>query len=133
MNLWTRFTDRLGPQPDLLGFTPTATPTADVWLHAFTDSFMSRSTAAYGTDALMSGLRFFTADFVAQIQALPPIDARQPPLPGRIPRAVYATVGPIIVDVYQNVISHKAGRGEIRTAFLQAMPGLLRQNDYIIH
>jgi hypothetical protein len=37
------------------------------------------------------------------------------------------------VDVYQNVISRNGGRAEIRTAFMQAMPGLLRQNDYIIH
>jgi hypothetical protein len=37
------------------------------------------------------------------------------------------------VDVYQNVISRNGGRAEIRTAFTQAMPTLLRQNDYIIH
>ena len=133
MNLWTRLTARFGPQSDMLGFAPMATPTADVWLYAFTDNFMSRSTAANGADALMSGLRFYTPAFVAQLQALPPIDSHQPPLPGRIPRAVYTTAGPIIVDVYQNVISRNGGRAEIRTAFMQAMPGLLRQNDYIIH
>jgi hypothetical protein len=65
MNLWTRLTARFGPQSDMLGFAPTATPTADVWLYAFTDNFMSRSTAANGADALMSGLRFYTPTFVA--------------------------------------------------------------------
>jgi hypothetical protein len=133
MNLWTRLTARFGPQSDMLGLSPSDSPTADTWLYAFTDNFMSRSTAANGADALMSGLRFYTADFVTQLQALPPIAARQPPLPGRIPRAIYATAAPIIVDVYQNVISRNGGRAEIRTAFMQAMPGLLRQNDYIIH
>jgi hypothetical protein len=133
MNLWTRLTARFGPQADMLGFAPTATPTADAWLTAFTDNFMSRTTAAYGADALMSGLRFYTADFVAQLQALPPIATRQPPFPGRIPQAIYTAAGPIIVDVYQAVISRNGGRAEIRAAFTQAMPGLLRQNDYIIH
>jgi hypothetical protein len=133
MKLWNRLAARFGSQPDLLGFTPTATPEADTWLTAFTDDFMRHPNAAHGTAAFMSGLRFFTADFIAQIKALPAIESRQPRLPGRIPCAIYTTAGPIIIDVYQNLISRNAGHGEIRAAFTQAIPGLVRQNDYIIH
>jgi hypothetical protein len=132
MKLWNRLVARFGPQPDLLGFTPTATPDADTWLTAFTGNFMSHPTAAHGADALMSGLRFYTLAFVAELQALPSIDVRQPRLAGRIPRAIYATTGPIIVDVYQNLISRNTGHGAIQAAFLQAMPGLVNQYNYIM-
>jgi hypothetical protein len=133
MDIWNRLTARFGPQPDLLGFASTATPTADAWLQAFTDHFMSHPNAAAGADAFMSGVRFYTAAFVAEIKALPPVEERQPPLPGRIPRAIYMTAGPIIVDVYQNLMSRNAGHREIHAAFVRAMPGLLRQNNYILH
>ena len=133
MDIWNRFTARFGPQPDMLGFVSTATPTADVWLQAFTDHFMSHPNADEGAAAFMSGLRFYTAAFVAEIKALPAVEERHPPLPGRIPRAMYMTAGPIIVDVYQNLMSRNAGHREIHAAFVQAMPGLLRQNNYILH
>lgn len=133
MNPWNRILARFSPQPDLLGFASTATPDADAWLVAFTDDFMKHPNIAHGADAFMSGLRFYTAAFVAEIKALPPIESRQPPLPGRIPRAVYMTAGPSIVDVYQNLMSRSAGHREIHAAFVQAMPGLLRQNNYIMH
>ena len=133
MKIWHRLVARFGPQSDLLGFAPSATPDADTWLTAFTGNFMSHPTAAHGTDALMSGLRFYTPAFVAELKALPSIDVRQPPLAGRIPRAIYTTAGPIIVDVYQNLISRNTGHREIQTAFLQAMPGLVNQYNYIMH
>ena len=130
MHLWQRLTARFGPQPDLLGFAADATPGADAWLMAFTSHFMQHPTAGAGTAAFMSGLRFFTAQFVAGIQALPAIETRRPPLAGRIPRVIYTTAGPIITDVYERLISRHAERATILTAFEAAVPALVSQNVY---
>src|SRR5438270_6068673 len=110
MTIWNRLTTRLGPRADLLDFVPGATPSPDEWLVAFTKSFVRYPDAAHATNTLMSGLRFFTAEFVAGVASLPSPEKRQPPIGGRIPRAVYAATGPIIEDVYQNLISRNAGR-----------------------
>ena len=125
MNIWNRLTTRLGPRADMLEFAPDATPSADEWLVAFTKSFVRRPDAAYATDTLMSGLRFFTAEFVANIASLPSPERRQPPIGGRIPRAIYTATGPIIEDVYQKLISRNAGRGQIQSACAQAVPVLV--------
>lgn len=110
---------------DLLGYTLGATPPADAWLAAFTGSLLQQPTAAHGTEALMSGLRFYTAAFVAEIAALPPVEARLPPLPGNTAQAIYTATGPIIVSVYQTLIRRKAGREEIQAAFAQAAAELI--------
>jgi len=133
MSFWQRLTGRGSSSLDLLGFAPTATPTADAWLDTFTNDFMQRPTAAHGADTFMSGLRFYNAAFVAELQALPPVEARHPKLPGVIPRAIYTTAGTIIVAVYTNFISRNAGRGEIRAAFALEMPNLLSKNTYRMH
>ncbi len=110
---------------DLLGYTNTATPSADVWLATFAASLMQEPTAAHGTDALMSGLRFYTPAFVAEIAALPPVEARLPPLAGSTVRAIYTATGPIIVTVYRTLIQRQAGREEIQAAFAQAASELV--------
>jgi hypothetical protein len=110
---------------DLLGYTRGATPPADAWLAAFTGSLIKQPTAAHGTEALMSGLRFYTAAFVAEIAALPPVEARLPPLPGTTARAIYTATGLIILTVYQTLIRRKAGRAEIRAAFARAAAELI--------
>jgi hypothetical protein len=125
MNFWNRLTARFGPRPDMLAFVPDATPSADEWLLAFTESFVRRPDAAHATNTLMSGLRFFTAEFVAGVASLPSPETRQPPIGGRIPRAIYTATGLIIQDVYQKLISRNAGRGQIQTAFAQAVPVLV--------
>ena len=94
-------------------------------LMAFTESFVRRPDAAHATNTLMSGLRFFTAEFVAGVASLPSPETRQPPIGGRIPRAIYTATGLIIQDVYQKLISRNAGRGQIQTAFAQAVPVLV--------
>jgi hypothetical protein len=110
---------------DLLGYTPGATPPADAWLATFTGSLLQQPTAAHGTEALMSGLRFYTAAFVAEIAALPPVEARLPPLPGHTAQAIYTATGPIIVTVYQTLILRQARREEIEAAFAQAAAELI--------
>src|ERR1041385_6800504 len=105
MNIWNRLTTRFGPRADILDFAPEATPSADDWLVAFTESFMRRPDADYATHTLRAGLRFFTAEFVANIASLPSPEKRQPPIGGHIPRAIYAATGPIIEDVYHKLIS----------------------------
>jgi hypothetical protein len=125
MNIWNRFTARSRPQLDTLGFAAGATPSADEWLAAFTGNFMGQPNAAHSTLALMSGVRFYTPAFVAQIAALPPITARQPAITGNIPRAIYAATGPIITNVYQNLISRHADRAAIEAAFARATPALV--------
>jgi len=125
MDIWKRFTAGFGPKEDLLHFAPDATPSADEWLVAFTESFMKRHDASHATDTLMSGLRFFTADFVAAVAALPSPETREPPIGGRIPKAIYKATGPIIETVYQKLISRNAGRGQIHAAFAQAVPVLV--------
>src|SRR5690348_13967878 len=127
MTLWNQFTARFGARPDLLGFAATATPTADEWLGAFTGRFMQHPDTADGTQALLSGLRIYTPDFMAQLAALPPVAARRPPIMGNIPQAVYTATGPIILDVYQRLLSQSADRREIQAAFTQAVPALVQR------
>jgi hypothetical protein len=114
----------------MLDFSPTATPSADEWLVAFTDDFIRHPDATHAIDTLMSSLRFFTAEFVSNVAALPSPETRQPPIGGRIPRAVYAATVVIIQDVYRNLISRNAGRGEIRHAFAEAAPVLVGEYDH---
>jgi len=125
MNIWHQLTARLGPRADMLDFSPSAAPSADEWLVAFTKSFIRRPDAAHATNTLMSGLRFFTAEFVANIASLPSPETRQPPIGGSIPRAIYKTTGPIIEDVYHRLISRDAGREQIQAAFAHAVPALV--------
>jgi hypothetical protein len=125
MNIFKQLTTRFGSRADMLDFAQEATPSADEWLVAFTNSFMSRPDAAHATNTLMSGLRFFTAGFVAKIASLPSPETRQPPIGGSIPRAIYTATGPIIEDVYNKLISCNAGRGQIQAAFEQAVPALV--------
>jgi len=125
MDIWNRLTARFAPRADMLDFAPDATPSADDWLVAFTESFVRRPDAAHATNTLMSGLRFFTAEFVAGVASLPSPETRRPPIGGRIPRAIYTATGPIILDVYQKLISRNAGRGQIQAAFAQAVPVLV--------
>jgi hypothetical protein len=127
MDAWNQLTARFNTGPDLLGFSASATPAADEWLGAFTTYFMKHPQAKPGVRALMSGLRFYTAPFMAELAALPSVELRQPALPGRIPNAIYTATRPIIASVYQKLISQNAGRGEVQAAFAQAMPGLIRQ------
>jgi hypothetical protein len=127
MDAWNKLTARFNTGPDLLGFTATATPTADEWLAAFTTYFMKHPQAKPGARALMSGLRFYTAPFVAELAALPSVELRQPALPGRIPDAIYTATRPIITSVYQTLISQNAARREVEAAFARAMPGLIGQ------
>lgn len=110
---------------DLLGYTLGATPSADAWLAAFTRSFLQQPTAAHATDAFMSGLRFYTPAFVAEIAALPPVESRLPPIPGRTAQAIYTATGPIVIAVYQTLIRRNGGREKIQVAFAQAVDGLL--------
>lgn len=125
MNIWNRLTASFGPRADVLDFAQGATPSADEWLVAFTDSFMQRPDAVHATRTLMSGLRFFTAQFVANIASLPSPETRRPPIGGSIPRAIYAATGPIIEDVYEKFIRRSAGRAQIQAAFAQAVPVLV--------
>ena len=97
MNIWNRLTTHSNLRADMLAFAPDARNT------------------------LMSGLRFFTAEFVAGIASLPSPETRQPPIGGRIPRAIYTATGPIIEDVYQKLISRNDGRGQIQAALAQAV------------
>jgi hypothetical protein len=127
MDIWNRVTTRFNSGPDVLGFTATATPAADEWLAAFTTYFMKHPQAKPGVRALMSGLRFYTAPFVAELGALPSVELREPALPGRIPNAIYTSTRSIIAAVYQTRISRNAGRQEVQAAFAQAMPGLIGQ------
>ena len=110
---------------DLLGYTLGATPSADAWLATFTGSLMQQPTAAHATDAFMSGLRFYTPAFVAEIAALPPVESRLPPIPGRTAQAIYTATGPIVIAVYQTLIHRNCGREKIQAAFAQAVDGLL--------
>jgi hypothetical protein len=110
---------------DLLGYTLGATPSADAWLATFTGSLMQQPTAAHATDAFMSGLRFYTPAFVAEIAALPPVESRLPPIPGRTAQAIYTATGSIVIAVYQTLIRRNGGREKIQAAFAQAVDGLL--------
>ena len=133
MNTWNRFTARFAGRRDRLGFAADATPSADEWLAAFTRHFLGQPDAEHGHRALMSGLRFYTADFVAARAALPPGALRQPPLLGNRPRAIYTAAGPIIAAVYHELIARNAAREEISTAFTEAAPGLLGGYDGAIY
>ena len=130
MDLWNKLTAGFGSHADLLGFASTARPTADEWLAAFTGNFMQHPDATHGTQALMSGLRFYTPEFMAAVTAIPPVATRKPLLAGNIPQAIYTATGPIIATVYQNLISRNAARSEIQAAFTQAMPSLLAQYNH---
>jgi hypothetical protein len=110
---------------DLLGYTPGATPSADAWLAAFTGSLLRQPTAAHATEAFMSGLRFYTPEFVAEIAALPPVESRLPPITGRTAQAIYTATGPIIVAVFQTLIRRNASRADTQAAFARAVEGLL--------
>lgn len=125
MSPWNPTPARLDTRPDLLGFAAAATPSADAWLVAFTDYFVQHPDADAGVRALLSGLRFYTAAFVAELTALPAGAAHQPPLPGPAACAVYAATAPIIADVYEHLIRHNAPRANIADAFAQSLPGLL--------
>jgi hypothetical protein len=127
MDIWNQITARFATGPDLLGFEATATPAADEWLAAFTTYFLRHPEAKHGVRALMSGLRFYTPAFVAEVTALPAVELRQPPLPGRIPNAIYTATRSIIASVYQERISRQAERQAVQAAFAQAMPGLIGQ------
>lgn len=133
MNMWNQITARFGPKADMLGFAADATPSAHEWLVAFTTDFMGHADAAHSTQALMSGLRFYTPDFMAQIAALPPIETRPYEVAGNIPRAVYTLTGPAIVDVYQKVISRSVERGQVQAAFAQFAPVLVGRYNQKIH
>src|SRR5690242_18242962 len=67
MNPWNRFAARFAGRRDRLGCAADATPSADEWLAAFTRHFLGQPDAEHGRQGLMSGLRFYTADFVAAI------------------------------------------------------------------
>ena len=108
---------------------PAARPSADEWLVAFTRSFVQNPDATHATDTLMSSLRFFTAEFVAGMASLPSPEMRQPPIGGRIPRAIDAATVPIIEDVFQKLISRNAGAGAI-DAFAQAVPVLVGEYSH---
>jgi hypothetical protein len=125
MLTWPQFTARFTAPPDLLGFAPCATPAADEWLAAFTDDFMRYPDAAHGAQALMSGLRFYTAAFVAEIAALPPVGSRRPALVGAIPREIYTATGPIIAGVYAQFISRDAPPPQTQAAFARETPALV--------
>jgi hypothetical protein len=125
MSVITRLTHLWGPPPDLLGFGPSASPTADEWLAAFTDQFIRHPTQVFGTAALMSGVRFFSRPFIVEIAALGPVETRSPMIPGYIPQAIYRTVGPIICQVYAQQIRHNAEPAQIEAAFTAAVPELL--------
>src|SRR5690554_404584 len=73
----------------------------------------------------MSGVRFYTPAFVAQIAALPPIAPRQPAITANLPRAIYTDTRTIIAAVYQNLIRRHAGRAEMEAAFARATPALV--------
>jgi hypothetical protein len=133
MNIWNRLTASFGPKVDVLGFAPDAKPSTEQWLVAFTESFMRHHDAPHATNTLMSGLRFFTAEFVANIAPLAPPETRQPPVYGSVPRAIYAATGPIIEDVYQKLISQNAGSGQIRAAFAHAVPVLVGEYNHGMH
>jgi len=133
MNPWNRFAARFAGRRDRLGFAADATPSADEWLAAFTRHFLGQPDAEHGQQALMSGLRFYTADFVAAIAALPPVALRRPPILGNRPRAIYTAAGPIIAAVYQQLIARNAAREEISAAFTEAAPGLLGGYDGAVY
>ena len=133
MNPWNRFAARFAGRRDRLGFATDATPSADEWLAAFTRHFLGQPDAEHGQQALMSGLRFYTADFVAAIAALPPVALRRPPILGNRPRAIYTAAGPIIAAVYQQLIARNAAREEISAAFTEAAPGLLGGYDGAVY
>jgi len=133
MNIWNRLTSSFGPKVDMLGFAPDAMPSPDQWLIAFTESFMRHHDAPHATSTLMSGLRFFTAEFVANMASLPSPETRQPPIGGSIPRAIYAATGPIIGEVYQKLISQNARREQIQAAFAQAAPVLVGEYNHSMH
>jgi hypothetical protein len=125
MPTWPQFTARFTAKPDLLGFAPGAAPAADAWLAAFTDNFMRAPDAAHGAQALMSGVRFYTAAFVAELAALPPVESRRPAIVGAIPREVYTATGPIIVRVYAQFISRNVPLAQIQAAFARETPALV--------
>jgi hypothetical protein len=133
MNHWNRFAARFAGRRDRLGCAADATPSADEWLAAFTRHFLGQPDAEHGRQGLISGLRFYTADFVAAIAALPPVALRQPPILGNRPRAIYIAAGPIIAAVYQQLIARNAAREEISTAFTEAAPRLLGGYDGAIY
>ena len=125
MTIQDQFDTRFGGSRDMLGYTPGATPSADAWLGTFTTDFIAHADGTHGAHALMSGLRFYTAAFVAEIAALPPVESRLPPVSGPLARAIYTATRPIILDVYQTQIRQHTGNAEILAAFTRAMPGLL--------
>jgi hypothetical protein len=125
MPTWPQFTARFTAKPDLLGFAPGATPAADEWLAAFTDDFMRYPAAAHAAQALMSGVRFYTAAFVAEIAALPPVGSRRHAIVGAVPRAVYSATRPIIAGVYAQFISWDAAPLQIQAAFARQTPALV--------
>jgi hypothetical protein len=127
MNTWERFTGLFGTKRDMLGFTAAATPSAEEWLDAFTTDFMRHPTTEHGAQALMSGVRFYTPAFVAQLAALSPVTAHQPAITGTIPRAIYTATGPLISGVYENLISRHAGQAEMQTAFTTAAAQLVKE------
>ena len=127
MNTWERFTGLFGTKRDMLGFTAAATPTAEEWLDAFTTNFMQYPNAEHGAQALMSGVRFYTPAFVAQLAALSPVTAHQPAITGTIPRAIYTATGPLISGVYENLISRHGGQAEMQTAFTTAAAQLVKE------
>lgn len=114
-----------GASRDLLGYTPAATPSADSWLTTFARDFIAHADGARGADALMSGLRYYTPAFMAEIAALPPVESRLPPLAGSAVRAIYTAAQPILLDVYATHIGRQAEAAAVRAAFAHAMPGLL--------
>jgi hypothetical protein len=119
------FDTRFSASRDLLGYTPAATPSADTWLATFARDFIAHADGAHGADALMSGLRYYTPAFMAEIAALPPVESRLPPLSGSAARAIYTAAQPILLDVYATHIGRRAEDAAIRAAFAHAMPGLL--------
>jgi hypothetical protein len=129
MYTWNRFTTRFGGRRDRLGFAAADRPSADEWLAAFTRHFLGQPPAEQGRAAFIAGLRFYTADFVAAVAALPPVALRQRPLLGNGSQAIYTATGPIIAAVYQRFIAKNAGRAAIGAVFTDAAPALLDGHD----
>jgi hypothetical protein len=127
MNSQNQFETSPGAGRDMLNYTPGATPSADAWLAAFTQDFLAHPDGSHGAQALMSGLRFYTADFAAELAALPPVEVRLPPLTGSVARAIYTATGLLILGVYEQWIRRHASHAEIQAAFTAALPGLQAQ------
>src|SRR5688500_15232915 len=117
MNIMQRFAGRFGPQPDMLGFTPDAKPTAHEWLIAFTDDFMGHADAAHSTQAFMSGMRFYTPACMTALAELPALETHERTVHGRIPEAIYKAAAYLVGDAYTRLISRNSAQSMVRARF----------------